>query len=52
MYEYVEMYDGREVGFYVEVYVEVLLYVESYEYVEVYNWRKAIFYVDVYEYFQ
>ena len=48
LYEDVEVYNGRHVGFYVGVYSEVSSYVESYDGVEVCDWHKAGFcvYVD------
>ena len=47
-----DLYDGRKEGFFVDVYEEVSLYVESYEEIEVYYGREAIFSVDVYVYVQ
>ena len=46
------MYDGREVGFCVDVHAEVLPYVELYKYVEVYGGHEARFCVDVYAHVQ
>ena len=48
MLNYVEVYDGREAVFYVDLYVELPLYAESYLYVLVYGLIEVVFCVDVF----